>query len=89
MIKLGRPSVQDFVQIFQHKLLPNCPVTVADIRAAEHIFGPDIGSLRGKTTPRCPPQVDLNLSSLPMEVMNRCRHVTLTADLMFVNGIGF
>jgi hypothetical protein len=34
MIKLGRPSVQDFVRIVQHKLLPNCPVTVADIRAA-------------------------------------------------------
>jgi hypothetical protein len=89
LIKLGRPSVQDFIRIVQLRQLQSCPVTVADIRAAERIFGPDVGSLRGKTTRRRPDKVDYKFSSLPVDVMPRCRHVTHTADVMFVNGIGF
>jgi hypothetical protein len=37
----GQPSVQEFIRIVQNKLLTNCFVTIADIQAAEHIFGPD------------------------------------------------
>jgi hypothetical protein len=33
LLKLGRPSVQDFIRIVQNKHLTNCPVTVADIQA--------------------------------------------------------
>jgi hypothetical protein len=62
LIKLGQPSVQDFIRTVQGRQLPNCPVTVADIRAAEHIFGPDVGSLRGKTTRRRPQKVDYKFS---------------------------
>jgi hypothetical protein len=69
LLKLGRPSVRDFIRVVQHKLLPNCPVTVADILAAEHIFGPDVGSLRGKTTRRRPHKVDFTGTSLPADVM--------------------
>jgi hypothetical protein len=78
MIKLGRPSVQDFIRIVQHMLLPNCPVTVRDIRAAEHTFGSDIGSLRRKTTRSRPHKVDINVSSLPIDVMTRYRQVTVS-----------
>jgi len=53
-IKIGQPSTQDFIHIVDNNHLPNCPITKADIMAAEHIFGPDIGSLKGKTTRRNP-----------------------------------
>jgi hypothetical protein len=89
LLKLGRPSVGDLIRIVQNKLLPNCPVTVADIQAAEHIFGPDVGSLRGKTTRRRPHKVDFTVSSLPFDVAAQHRNVTLSADVMYVNGIGF
>jgi len=29
----------------------NCPVTVKDIKRAVDIWGPDLGSVKGKTTP--------------------------------------
>ena len=35
-------------------LLPNCPITVDDITAADNIFGTDIGALKGKI-PRIAP----------------------------------
>jgi Zinc knuckle len=48
-INIGRPSTKQFIRIVTANQLPNCPVTRADILAAEHIFGPDVGSLMGKT----------------------------------------
>jgi hypothetical protein len=49
---IGRPSTRDFVNIVNKNLLPNCTVTAADIKAAEHIYGPDVGILKGKTVRR-------------------------------------
>jgi hypothetical protein len=49
-IRVGRPSTKDFLRIIARNQLPNCPITRDDILAAEDIFGPDIGSLKGKTT---------------------------------------
>jgi len=46
----GRPSMKDFICIINSNQLPNCPTTKADMLAAKHIFGPDIGSLKGKMT---------------------------------------
>ena len=47
---MGRPSTTTFVEAHKNNGLLNCPVTPADVEAAEQIFGPDIGSLKGKTT---------------------------------------
>jgi hypothetical protein len=89
--KIGRPSTREFIQIVNNNLLPNCPVTQRDILAAEDIFGPDIGSLKGKTVRRRPHPVttDLTYSPLPPTVHERYREVTLCADVMHVNGIPF
>lgn len=46
----GIPSARQYKKIVESGLLPNCPVTVNNILAAEHIFGKDLGSLKGKTT---------------------------------------
>jgi hypothetical protein len=47
-IRVERPSTKDFLRIVARNQLPNCPITRDDILAAEDIFGPDIGSLKGK-----------------------------------------
>ena len=49
-ITMGRPSTGTFIAALKSNGLMNCPVTPGDVEAAEHIFGPDIGSLKGKTT---------------------------------------
>jgi len=69
--------------------LPNCPVTKADILAAENIFGPDVSSLKRKTTCRNPHAVKQVVKPLEPSVMPHYRCVTLCADVMFVNGIPF
>jgi hypothetical protein len=46
---IGRPSTRTFLKIIDSNLLPNCPVTRRDVIAAENIFGPDVGTLKGKT----------------------------------------
>jgi hypothetical protein len=38
-IEVGRPSTKNFIRIVTDNLLPNCPITKADILAAEDIFG--------------------------------------------------
>ncbi len=58
---IGRPNEQDFIKILSTNLIPNCPITKQNIAAARDIFGPDIGSLKGKTTRASP----FNNMSLP------------------------
>jgi hypothetical protein len=56
LIRIGRPSLKDFMCIVMRNQLTNCPITRADILAAEDIFGPDLGMLKGKTTWTCTSQ---------------------------------
>ena len=48
-VTMGQPSTATFVEALKSNGLMNCPVTPGDVEAAEQIFGPDIGSLKGKT----------------------------------------
>ena len=37
-VKIGNPSTQAFITIVTNNMLPDCPITKADMLAAEHIF---------------------------------------------------
>jgi hypothetical protein len=51
---LGHPSTKQFLKIVESNLLPNCPITTADINAAEDIFGTSVAGLKGKTVRKGP-----------------------------------
>jgi hypothetical protein len=70
-------------------LLPNCPITRKNILAAEHIFGPDVGSLNGKTIRKAAAHVDLRTVDIPASLITQYHEVVLAADVMFVNKIPF
>ena len=89
LCRIGRPSQQTFLKILDGNLIPNCPVTRRDALNAQLIFGPDLGSLKGKTVRATSTEVQPILNDLPLEIMSQYRDVTLTADIFFVNKIMF
>jgi Reverse transcriptase (RNA-dependent DNA polymerase)/Zinc knuckle len=86
---IGRPSTKDYLNIVNKNLLTNCPITAADIMAAEEIYGPDLGSLKGKTVRHKVDHVDAEVTNVPCSIMERCKDVTVCADVMYVNKIPF
>jgi hypothetical protein len=88
-LTIGRPSTADFLHIIQNNILPNCPITRSDIITVDDIFGPDVGSLKGKTTRSTPHKVRPGLVDLPAEILSHYCDVTICADVMFVNKIPF
>ena len=47
---IGQPATDDFIKYIENGLSPNCPKTKEDIVCTEDIFGPNLGSLKGKMT---------------------------------------
>ena len=85
----GLPTVRDLKKIVNSNSIQNNPVTTEDINIAEKIFGPDIASLKGKTTRSNPAPFKRDIVEVPREIMKAHKHVALCIDGMYVNGIPF
>ena len=84
---IERPKTQDYLQYVKNNLIPNCPITAQDIKNAEYIWGPDLGSLKGKTVQRKSPSDRAELYLIPLSIMQQYKNITLSADIMKVTGI--
>ena len=87
-ISIGCPSTKEFLHIVSKNMLPNCPYTREDIKRAEAIYGPDIGTLKGKTTRRKSPTVPLD-NLIPPAIDAKYREIVIAMDIMHVNGVPF
>jgi hypothetical protein len=83
------PSKQDNLWIADRHLLPNSPVQTVDIKAAEDIFGCDIGSLKGKTVAQGSDHVPRRTDGVPPAIKERYLNVTLPVDIIFLNKMPF
>jgi len=84
---LGCPSLENFKNMIRMNALKNCPVTVEAINNAETLFGPDIGTLKGKTTRRRADIVRSDEIAVPPELLEQSEDLILYIDIMYVNGI--
>jgi hypothetical protein len=84
---LGCATLQDFKNILRQNIIANCPVTTEDVNIAEAIFGPDIGTMKGKKTRPKPQQYRPNVVEIPKELIEKHHNLVLAMDVMFVNGI--
>jgi hypothetical protein len=84
---IGCPTTENFKAILRQNIIRNCPVTVEDVNIAERIFGPDIGTLKGKSTRTKPIPVKSDLIEIPPELKKLHKNLTLCMDILFVNGM--
>ena len=89
---IGYPSTCDLLLIIDWRLLlPNCPITRANIWAAEDIFGPNMHSLiKGKTIQHTKAHVSfLFVTPVPLDIRSLYHSMTLCINIMFINKLPF
>ncbi len=83
---MGCPTVESFKHAIRSNLIKNCPVSTQDAINAEKIFGPDVGTIKGKTTRKPPPVARDDYIEIPEEITSR-DNLTLYMDVTFVWGL--
>jgi hypothetical protein len=68
--------------------IQNCHVTVEDVNISEKIFGPDISSLKGKSTRRKSKPVRSDLIEIPKELITKHHNAELCMDATYLNECG-
>ncbi|KAG7353502.1 hypothetical protein IV203_002857 [Nitzschia inconspicua] len=80
------PSDKQLSDVAIHHLR-GCPVTKRLIQIASNVFGPNLGSLKGKTVHRPSSHIQPNMDPVPPDILERHQDVILATHIMFVNKI--
>ena len=83
------PGVCQLYKITDQNLLQNSQINRADIRAAEDIFGPNLGALKGKTPDRRSTVVSGGRDGVAPDILDRHRDLVVSIDIFFINKIPF
>ena len=86
---IGHPPDRAFKDMVRDNMIPDCPVTLTAIDNANKIWGPNLAGLRGRRTRKKPDHVAIEYTNIPQSIVDRFKHVILSADVMFVNGVPF
>ena len=86
---IGHPPDKVFKQIVSDGTLTNCPVVPNDVSKATAIFGSNLSRMQGASTRKKTNKKNVEFTKIPREFYLQHKVVTLTADVIFVNGIAF
>ena len=65
------------------------PITESDIKLMECLYGPDIPTIKGKTTRQCPHKLVSDVVLIPHELCDTQHNVCLYIDIMYIKGMPF
>ena len=86
--ELGAPTLDNNKRFIKMGGVQNCPIRIEDINIAQNIFGPDMTTLKGKSSHKKPKPVLKDLIELPQEILEKHRKIELCIDVMYINGLG-
>jgi hypothetical protein len=86
---IGHPTDCKFLGMVHAKMITDCPITEQAIKNAHTIFGPNLAGVKGRMVRRPPDAVKTDYVQILWQLLDMHRLVTLTVDVMFVNGIPF
>ena len=86
---MGLPCIQDFKAMVQNNMIKNCPITLQDIATAEQVYGKSVGVIKGKVTRQKPEPVITDYVEVPKRILDLNKEITLSADIMYVQGMPF
>ena len=66
---IGCPNSWYFQHLIENNLLPGCHLTADDVKTADHIYGRDLGSIKGKTIRSSSEPVKIPSSNIPPDLM--------------------
>jgi hypothetical protein len=84
---MGCPGAENFKNLLRQNIIINCPVTVDHVNIAKKIFGPNIGSLKGKTTRKKPTPVRHDYVEIPPELIEQHKYLVFCMDIFFICGL--
>eukprot|EP01033_Poteriospumella_lacustris_P017646 gene17646-12635_t len=77
-LRLAGASDIDMIKFLRDGVAVGCPFTPEDVRRAARIYGPDIGTLKGKTTDSGPSKaLLLDIDELPSEQKNQRLYIDI------------
>ena len=87
--RVGNPLDTEFKNMVHEKILANFPLKLEHTTNANNIFGTNVAGLRGKSVRTKPTWVEREYIPIPRAFYVLHKFLTLTADMMFVNGLLF
>ena len=91
-VRVATHTEEGFIELVSKFTLTNCPVTPVDIDNARCVFGPDLPGIKSKKLQRKPARIEVEDALVTITIPDDYHcfvSVTLTADVMFVNGFPF
>jgi hypothetical protein len=84
------PNPCSYGKIVESNLLPNCPISKEDIAAAEQLFRPNLGALKGKMVYQLVSlAIHGHIEGIPPSLRDQLQNMVMAVDIMFVNKIPF